>query len=121
TVYAEKEGMPDVSVFSFHEDAAGDLWMATDGGIVRLREGAFTSYTTRHGLFDDTLYRILEDDRGRLWISSSKGIFRVNKRELDEISAGRAATSGLLSGGGGKKGEGGRGGFKLGGGANKKR
>src|SRR5205823_6149961 len=44
------------------------------------------------GLPDNNILQILDDDTGRLWLGSSRGIICVNKRELDELFAGKIAT-----------------------------
>lgn len=72
-------------------DREGNLWIGTEHGLVRWRDGRFSSSTTAHGLFDDLLNGILEDD-GHLWLSCDRGIFRVRKADLDRVADGSART-----------------------------
>ncbi len=75
---------------ALHLDATGTLWIGTvGGGLSRWRDGQLSTITTREGLPDNTISQILEDDTGRLWLGSSRGIACVNKREVDELIAGR--------------------------------
>src|SRR5579863_2518720 len=47
----------------------GSLWIGTNGrGLVHLKNGAFTIYTTKEGLSDNTIRTILEGRDGSLWI-----------------------------------------------------
>ena len=75
---------------ALHLDATGTLWIGTvGGGLSRWRDGQLSTITTREGLPDNSISQILEDDTGRLWLGSSRGIACVNKREVEELIAGR--------------------------------
>jgi signal transduction histidine kinase/ligand-binding sensor domain-containing protein len=87
--FTTKDGLSSNTVISLYEDAAGDLWIGTNGGgLNRLREDRFVSFTT---LGADVIYRILEDKQQNLWCSSNKGIFRINKTELELMANGSNA------------------------------
>lgn len=91
TTFTELDGLANARVAAVHEDADGTLWLGTEHGLVRWRDGRFTSFTTAHGLFDNLLNGILEDD-GHLWLSCDRGIFRVRKADLDGVADGLART-----------------------------
>jgi signal transduction histidine kinase/ligand-binding sensor domain-containing protein/HPt (histidine-containing phosphotransfer) domain-containing protein/ActR/RegA family two-component response regulator len=56
------------------EDRRGDLWIGTDGGgLTRLHEGRFTTWTTREGLAADRIRALAEDGGGNLWIATYGG------------------------------------------------
>jgi two-component sensor histidine kinase/streptogramin lyase len=56
------------------EDRDGAVWMATQGGgLSRLRNGAFTTFTKRDGLLSDQVFAIHEDREGSVWIGSYNG------------------------------------------------
>ncbi|HEY2083571.1 MAG TPA: triple tyrosine motif-containing protein, partial [Verrucomicrobiae bacterium] len=81
----------DDTVTAIYEDKDGVLWVGTaNGGLNRLRDKRFVSYTTKQGLFSDEIFSIEDDDEGWLWMSCSRGVFRVRKRDLDDYDAGRA-------------------------------
>ena len=81
--------LPSDNVWSIYEDADHVLWIGTyDGGLVRYKNGKFTTYSRNDGLFDNGAFQILEDAHGYFWISCSRGVYRVNKRELNAFAAG---------------------------------
>lgn len=90
TTFTTTNGLSNNSVWAFHEDADGVLWIGTERGLNRYEHGRFTVFTTREGLPDDLVNEILEDDRGNLWVSHDRGIYRVRKSELNEVAGGRA-------------------------------
>lgn len=62
-------------VYSLHVDRTGALWIGTSGGgVARMKDGAFTSFTTADGLTDDTVLAIREDDAGNLWLGTGRGV-----------------------------------------------
>lgn len=71
-------------------DPDGTLWIGTwDDGLVRYRDGRFTSIRVEDGLFDRRIHRVLDDRRGGLWMSSNRGVFRVQRTELEAFAEGR--------------------------------
>ena len=83
---------PKVQVYGMHSDRAGDLWLASTGGLLKLAQvgGVLTRYTAQVGLKDrdhqkeqdhlpsNTIYGILEDDSGMFWLSTSNGLVRFD-------------------------------------------
>ncbi len=80
--------VPAQYFFDFLRAENGDLWIASDRGLLRMRDGRFTVYDHERGLPRDKLFRIIDDGAGSLWLSSNMGVFRVSRGELDEIDAG---------------------------------
>jgi diguanylate cyclase (GGDEF)-like protein len=59
------------------EDAAGTLWIGTEGGgLVRVRDGAFTAYGKAEGLPNDRVRAVVEDAGGTLWVATDEGLAR---------------------------------------------
>ncbi|UCH92697.1 MAG: response regulator, partial [Candidatus Aminicenantes bacterium] len=65
------------------------LWVGTESGLDRRKDGKFTNVTVKDGLPDDKIIRVLEDDRGNFWVSGNKGVFRVSKKELNDFCDGK--------------------------------
>ncbi|HEV2991063.1 MAG TPA: response regulator [Candidatus Angelobacter sp.] len=75
-------------VTTIYEDADHVMWLGTFGsGLVRYKNGQFTTYRIKDGLFDDTVWSILEDGRGNFWMSCDHGLFRASKADLNDFAA----------------------------------
>lgn len=59
------------------EDHEGSLWIGIEGGgLVRLRDGQFTAFTTEDGLADKIVDALYEDRDGNLWVGTLGGLNR---------------------------------------------
>src|SRR6266851_5422731 len=57
-----------------HEDREGGIWIGTSlDGLVKYRDGRFTSYTTKDGLADNAVRGLNADRDGSLWIATRGG------------------------------------------------
>ncbi|MGA7992658.1 MAG: two-component regulator propeller domain-containing protein [Thermoanaerobaculia bacterium] len=88
TVYTKKDGLPGDVVFCILEEAPSVLWIGTENGLARLRDGKLAAVTPREGLFDGGVSQVLNDE-DHLWASNNKGVFRVAKAELNDVMDGR--------------------------------
>jgi ligand-binding sensor domain-containing protein/signal transduction histidine kinase len=87
-----EQGFPDTWIMAFCEDRDSTLWLgASNNGIVRYKEGRFTTISPREGLFDYTSYALMEDQAGNLWMSSNRGVFRARKKDLNDVADGKAS------------------------------
>jgi ligand-binding sensor domain-containing protein len=69
--------LPTGRIVSLLEDAEGSIWLGANGGLYRLRETLFSSYTHADGLSGDYARALLEDRDGTLWIGSASGLDRM--------------------------------------------
>jgi ligand-binding sensor domain-containing protein/signal transduction histidine kinase len=68
-------GLPNEEVLALREDRAGNIWMGTNGGgLVRMRDRVFQSWTTNEGLTHDSVYAIGVDDDGGIWAGTPGGL-----------------------------------------------
>jgi ligand-binding sensor domain-containing protein len=72
----------DDTIYSLFRDQQGALWIATDEGAYRAKDGRTVRYTKKDGLSSDHVQNFWES-QGRLWIATDAGIDR-----FDEDSAG---------------------------------
>jgi ligand-binding sensor domain-containing protein/AraC-like DNA-binding protein len=71
------------------EDREKSLWIGTyDSGIMRLKEGKFTSYKPLETLRDEFLFSLFQDRGGDIWIGAYGGkLFRCRGNDLIETAA----------------------------------
>jgi ligand-binding sensor domain-containing protein/signal transduction histidine kinase len=61
-------------ILALHADKDGSLWIGTfGGGLTRLKDGQFTSFTRNDGLAHDIVRAFFEDKEGSLWIATDGG------------------------------------------------
>jgi ligand-binding sensor domain-containing protein/signal transduction histidine kinase len=88
-IYTTRDGLSHNRVWLIHEDSDGALWLGTENGLNRFKDGRFFVFTRAQGLFDNLVNHLEEDDQGFFWLSCNRGIFRVSRRELDDVADGR--------------------------------
>lgn len=67
-------GLPNNMVLALAVDRKGDLWAGTyGGGVARLHNRHFHSFTTKEGLPSNQVRALLEDESGALWIGTDGG------------------------------------------------
>ena len=86
------QGLSNNTVTAIAQDAAGALWLGTNGGGLnhRSKDGAIRAFPWSSQGLPGTIYGMLEDAAGRLWLSSKTGIFRVSIAELNATASGTA-------------------------------
>ncbi|HET6845163.1 MAG TPA: response regulator [Candidatus Angelobacter sp.] len=101
-------------ISSLFLDHRGDIWIATDNGLVRFSKGHFFRYTTADGLSDNTVWQVTEGTDGDIWIGTAKGLvrfrdghFKVYERNqdlpntnIDNVYAARDGSLWIVSGSG---------------------
>jgi len=70
------ELLPDAgrSIRNMARDKAGNLWLATELGLVRYRGNNFKRYTKEQGLSDNTVFCLLVDREDRIWAGTANGL-----------------------------------------------
>lgn len=73
TVYTTADGLPSNIVWAITEDRDGNVWLGTDAGCVRYRDGHFSCFSTSNGLTHNSVRSLYVDAEGNLWIGTSRG------------------------------------------------
>jgi ligand-binding sensor domain-containing protein len=76
TYMPENSGLSHGVVLAIYEDREGTLWVGTDDGLNRFRDGKFTAYRTGDGLVHDSVRFITQDGQGALWVGTAGGMSR---------------------------------------------
>lgn len=83
-----------IGVKALYAGKDGSLWIGTNGrGLVHLKDGVFTIYTTKEGLSDNTIRAIIEGRDGSLWIGTDLGLDRLQNGKFTVYGAGGGLTS----------------------------
>ena len=81
--YDDNSGLPTIGVFSSLEDADGTVWLTTQSGITRFKNGEFQNVGFRDGLPENSVFDLLSDNEGYVWFPSNRGLIRAKKQELN--------------------------------------
>jgi len=81
----DKRNTPELRsnyIWSLYEDSHNSLWVGTNGGgVSRLSNGAWTTFTTEQGLASDVVAALLEDAAGSMWMGTAGGLCRLVHRD----------------------------------------
>ena len=73
--YRSAAGRGAPPIYAVHVGADGTVWAGTlGGGLRRLHDGGFTTYTTKDGLPSDTITSIAESADGSVWVGTPAGL-----------------------------------------------
>ncbi|HEX6716066.1 MAG TPA: two-component regulator propeller domain-containing protein [Pyrinomonadaceae bacterium] len=81
--YGGAEGLGEGFVRSFYTDKSGSLWVATEGGLSRIKDGRVLTLTSQNGLPCNTVHWMMEDDADSVWLYLACGLVRVARSQLD--------------------------------------
>lgn len=79
------EGLPDQRVVSLMQDTEHSIWVGTNGGLMRLRDAPFSSYTEQDGLVGDYVRTVLAHSDGSLWVGTSNGLGHIREQQLGSL------------------------------------
>lgn len=68
--YSVDQGMPSSEVYDIEQDREGNIWFATDRGVVKYNGDEFVQYHEKDGLFSDVVFQIYKDYKNRIWFLS---------------------------------------------------
>lgn len=73
TSFGPEQGLSRTSVRTLLRDRDGTLWIGTDLGLNRYRDGKFTVLTRADGLSHNVIVSLVEDTDGAIWIGTDGG------------------------------------------------
>jgi PAS domain S-box-containing protein len=80
--YSAEAGIPGVKVRTVVEDSEGSIWIGTHGfGLIRFKDGRFTSFTTKDGLSNNVVEALYQDEYG-LWVGTERGLNLVQNERI---------------------------------------
>ncbi|MGZ3885658.1 MAG: two-component regulator propeller domain-containing protein, partial [Bacteroidia bacterium] len=87
-IYTENDGLGSNYVYASITDASGNLYAASDGGGLEVRENnLFKSLTSKHKLHSNTVYSLCKDASGNIWaVSNDEGILKYDGKSIKAIN-----------------------------------
>lgn len=73
TSFGTEQGLSRTSVRALLRDRDGNLWVGTDSGLNRYRDGKFAVLTRADGLTHNVIVSLVEDADGAIWIGTDGG------------------------------------------------
>jgi signal transduction histidine kinase/ligand-binding sensor domain-containing protein len=81
--YSAADGLGEGRVTNLRFSSDGSLWVATQGGLSRVRAGTVTTLTRKNGLPCNSLHWVMPDDTGSLWLDMPCGLVRIARDHID--------------------------------------
>jgi signal transduction histidine kinase/ligand-binding sensor domain-containing protein len=85
--YTSADGLAEGRVNDFRIESDGTLWVTTEGGLSRLKNGRLVTLTVKQGLPCDRIHWTIEDNFHYVWIYTACGLVRISRSELDTCAA----------------------------------
>ena len=85
--YSAEDGLGAGQILDLRFTADGALWVATQGGLSRLKGGSIETLSSKNGLPCDTVHWSMEDDDRALWLYTACGLVRIARSEVDAWAA----------------------------------
>jgi signal transduction histidine kinase/ligand-binding sensor domain-containing protein len=99
--YGQEDGLLG-DVTTLFEDRDGNLWIGTSGGLERLRDAVFTTYSSAQGFPSDSTGPVYVDGEDRTWFApASGGLFWWRDGQVGRITEDGLGTDVVYSIGGG--------------------
>ena len=64
----------------------GSLWIASEGGIVQIKDGVLHDWSAPQQLTDKVFFYLCEDDAGAMWAARNNGLVRVKNGQMSFIN-----------------------------------
>ncbi len=81
--YSTAQGLGAGHVTDLRFGSRGSLWVATDSGLSRIRDGHVNTLTSKNGLPCDKVVATMEDNDHAMWLYLACGLARISQSELD--------------------------------------
>jgi ligand-binding sensor domain-containing protein len=85
--YTTGDGLGNGHVSNLRIGRDGALWVATEGGLSRLKNGRIATLTSEQGLPCNTVHWTIEDDDHSTWLYMPCGLVRIAQSEMDGWAA----------------------------------
>ena len=80
--YGSRDGLGEGEVRDVQVDADGAVWISTEIGLSRLKDGKISTLSSKNGLPCDTVHWKREDEDHAIWLYTACGLVRLAPSEL---------------------------------------
>jgi signal transduction histidine kinase/streptogramin lyase len=85
--FTTADGLPDNTVRSIERGSDGGMWVGTERGLGRFRDGRIEDFREKLGLPTGTVWEVRRDRDDALWIASAQGLHRLSGTNRLSITA----------------------------------
>ena len=86
----DDQGLSSTGSFDSYQEEDGTLWIPTQSGLYRLRDGVVGRLGPESGLPALAVFDFIPDKNGYVWLPSNFGIIRASRIELNEYLDGKS-------------------------------
>lgn len=80
------DGLAGNQITGFIDDEAGNVWIATDGGVSKYDGTSFVNYTAKNGLNHDWTWSILRDSKNTIWVGTLQGLCKFDGEKFNAVA-----------------------------------
>jgi len=77
-------GLGEGRVNGLQLDRDGTLWVATESGLSRMKDGRVATLSSQNGLPCGSVHEVVEDDAHSFWLYMACGLVRIAQPEMDK-------------------------------------
>lgn len=85
TNYSVKIGLPELFILDVFVAKNGDVWIATDEGVIRYHQNEWSRISTQDGLPGSVIHHIFEDSTGKIWMATNLGVAVYDESKISSI------------------------------------
>ncbi len=86
--FSTKDGLPNNKINDIQQDAAGNIWLASEGGLTKLdSQGHFSTISRNDGLLSDKCRKVIIDRNDWIWTASPQGLHYFDDQNLVPYNA----------------------------------
>ncbi len=79
TRFSEADGLLSNQIRCLLAGRDGALWIGSEGGLTRYKDGKFSNFTEKNGLLASSVRGLCEDRQGNLRIATARGLSTLNR------------------------------------------
>jgi signal transduction histidine kinase/ligand-binding sensor domain-containing protein len=95
--FTTADGLSGDRVTALFEDAEGNVWSATNGGLDRFRDLAVVTLTKREGLLENDVASVASSNLGGIWVANHSGLVHLAGGTIGRLTVADGLPPGQLT------------------------